>query len=110
MPRGAVASPAATAASPEAAPKVWTRQALDAAAKLLVERRALAHEAAHYAFDNSCGAKAACNKICDDPKKLTYNMVQPLLNQLKETGQINDDDRDHAKQILTNTERRKLAE
>ena len=32
-------------------------------------------------------------------------MVSPLLKQLKESGKFNDDDRDHAKQILTNTER-----
>ena len=59
------------------------------------------HDAARYAFENSCGSKAACKHICDDPKKLTYNMVQPLLKQLKQSGKIADDDRDHHSQILT---------
>ena len=35
---------------------------------------------------------------------------QPLLRQLKENGKFDDDDRDHHAQILTNNERRKLAD
>ena len=109
MPRVASAPAATSPEPPKAAGKVWTKAALDTEARSLVERRKLAHDAARYAFENSCGSKAACKHICDDPKKLTYNRVQPLLKQLKQSGKFADDDRDHHSQILTNTERRKLA-
>ena len=37
-------------------------------------------------------------------------MVEPLLRQLKANGKFDDDSRDHHNQVLTNNERRKLAE
>jgi hypothetical protein len=68
-------------------------------------------EAAQWAYEKKRGSKATCNAE-DSPYKdsgLTYNMIEPLLRELKETGKISDD-RDHHKQILTNMERCRLAE
>ena len=93
-----------------AAKRMRTTSQNDADAVVLAERRKLAHEAARWAVDNGKGSKAARTRFCDDPMKLTYNMMQPLLTQLKTTGKIADEDRDHHNQILTNTERRKLAD
>ena len=111
MPRRA-AEPAADAPAP-AAPtkKARTVAAMDEEARALVARRKLAHDAAHWAFENKKGSWAACaSGLFGDPKVVTRNMIEPLLRQLKATGTLADGDRDHHSQILTNTERRKLAD
>ena len=60
-----------------------------------------------WALKNGAGSKKACSSgLFGD---VTYNMVEPLLRELKVTGKMNAA-RDHAKQLLTNSERRKLAE
>ena len=99
--------------TPEQAPKagkVRTTTQNNQDAKALSERRKLAHAAARWAFENRKGSRAACaSGLFGDPKVVTRNIVEPLLRQLKETGRI-DDHRDHHHQILTNAERRKLAD
>jgi hypothetical protein len=100
------------AEAPATGQKPWTTTALDAEARALAERRKLARDAARWAFEQKKGSKAACKHFYVehniDAKTLTYNMVQPLLKQLKAGGKI-EDDRDHHNQILTDNERRKLA-
>ena len=95
----ATAAAPATPEAPEVAGKACTRQALDAEARALCERRKLAHDAARWVREQE-----RLKHICDDTKKLTYNMVEPLLRQLKKSGKFEGGDRDHHNQILTNTE------
>ena len=59
------------------------------------ERRKQSRAAAEWASENGVGARKACSsgKFGD----VTYNMVHPLLKELKDTGSIAAD-RDHAKQ------------
>ena len=82
-------------------------RALDAKAVELAERRKQTAAAAWWAHGNSKGSKATCNT--GQFGEVTYNMVEPLLRELKETGSIACD-RDHHCQILTNKERRDVAE
>ena len=87
------------------------RRTLDAAAVALKKRRENIIEAARWAHENKRGSKAVC-KAEDSPFKdagLTHNMVEPHLRELR-AGRGIDYVRDHHNQILTNDERRKLAE
>ena len=64
-------------------------------AKVSCERRKLAHAAARWAFENNKGSRVACKSgLFGDPKVVTRTFVEPLLRQLKRTGNI-DDHRDH---------------
>lgn len=110
MPRRAPEA-AAVAPAPAAPPKkVRTTAAMDEEARVLVSRRKLAHDAAVYAHEKKVGSKAALKTgKFGGSEVVTYNMVEPLLRQLKQNGKFDDDDRDHHAQILTNNERRKLA-
>ena len=103
---------AAVAPAPAAPPKkARTIAAMDAEARALVSRRKLAHDAATYAHENKIGSKAALKTgKFGGPDVVTYNMVEPLLRQLKQNGKFDDDGRDHHSQILTNNERHKLAD
>ena len=70
----------------------------------------MARAAVRWAFENNKGSRAACTSgLFGDPKVVTRNIVEPLLRQLKKTGNI-DGHRDHHHQILTNAERWKLAD
>jgi len=86
--------------------KGWSIASLSTAAKLLAKRREQADAAAAWCLEEGVGAKAAVSskKFGD----VTYNMIQPRLSKLKSGAPPSV--RDHAKQILTNSERRKLAE
>ena len=97
---------AVTASKP--ARRLFTASALDADAVRLATRRKQAHNAAVWAHANASGSKAVCNsgRFGDD---LTYNMIEPLLRELKKERCIAAA-RDHHRQILTNEERRQLAE
>ena len=105
----AAAAPAATpeATAETAAKKTRTVAALDAEARALFQRRTSAVAAAKWAHENKVGSRKACST--GKFGNVTYNMVEPLLRELEQYGSISED-RDHAKQILTNDERRKLAE
>ena len=84
---------------------------MDEEARALVSRRKMAHDAATYAYEKKVGSKAALKTgKFGGPEVVTYNMVEPLLRQLKQNGKFGDDGRDHHAQILTNNERCKLAE
>ena len=110
MPRRAADAAAAAPAPAPPAKKEFTRAALDAEAKALANRRKITREAAWYAHEKKIGSKAALKTgLFGDATVVTYNMVEPSLRQIKDTGKIADD-RDHHSQILTNNERRKLAE
>ena len=110
MPRKAVEAAAIAPEPPAAAPKSYTRAALDAAAKALVAKRKAAHDAARWCIENGKGAKAAVKSgFFGDVKVVTYNVIEPLRKQLKINGKFDVDDRDHHNQILTNMEREKLA-
>ena len=68
---------------------------MDEDARNLLARRKMARAAAQWALDNDKGAKAACNSgLFGSSKVVTYNMVHPLLRELKDVGCIADD-RDH---------------
>ena len=56
-------------------------RALDAKAVELAERRKQSSAAAWWAHGNSVGSKAACNT--GKFGEVTYNMVEPLLRELK---------------------------
>ena len=62
---------------------------MDEEARALVSRRKLqpvklAHEAATYAYETKIGSKAALKTgKFGGPQVVTYNMVEPLLRQLK---------------------------
>ena len=109
MPRKAVEAAAIAPEPPAAAPKLFSRAALDAAAKALVAKRQAAHDAARWCVENGKGAKAAVKSgLFGDVKVVTYNVIEPLRKQLKDNGKFDVDDRDHHHQILTNVEREKL--
>ena len=84
----------------------------DAAAQELAERRKLARAAAAWAFENKVGSKAALKDEQFKDRGLTYNMVEPLLKEMKAGGTKKrvDAPRDHHCQVLTNGERIKLAD
>ena len=110
MPRKAVEAAAIAPEPPAAAPKSFSRAALDAAAKALVAKRKAAHDAARWCVENGKGAKAAVKSgLFGDAKVVTRNVIEPLRKQLTDTRKFNVDDRDHHNQILTNVEREKLA-
>ena len=100
------------APAPAAPPKkARTIATMDEEARALVSRRKMAHDAATYAYEKKVGSKAALKTgKFGGPEVVTYNMVEPLLRQLKQNGKVGDDGRDHHAQILTNNERCKLAE
>ena len=91
----------------------YTIAANDEAARELAERRKLAKQCAEFAFNKPCGSKAALKDDQFKGKGLTYNMVEPLLKELKAGPKKNarvNATRDHQKQILTNDERIQLGE
>ena len=91
----------------------YTIAANDEAARELAERRKLAKQCAEFAFNKPCGSKAALKDDQFKGKGLTYNMVEPLLKELKAGPKKNarvNATRDHHKQILTNDERIQLGE
>jgi hypothetical protein len=107
MPRGGAEAAAEAPKLVATVPKVpRTSAAMDNYARVCAERRKQSRAAAEWAHENECGARKACSS--GNFGDATYNMVHPLLQELKEGGSIAAD-RDHAKQILTNTERHKLA-
>ena len=110
-PATAATTPATAAATPTPAAaiakKARTIAAMDAEARALFKRRTDARAAAIWAHENDVGSRKACSS--GKFGNVTYNMVEPLLRELEQYGSIADD-RDHAKQILTNDERRKLAQ
>ena len=107
MPRRAAEAAHAVAKPKVAAKKSRTTAANDLEAVKLAERRKQSHAAAVWAHANEKGSKAACKS--GQFGDVTYNMVEPLLRELKANGKISAE-RDHHHQILTNEERRKLAE
>ena len=78
----------------------------------MAERRKLARAAAAYAYEHGVGSKAALNSSQFSDCGVTYNMVEPLLKELKAGGKMLrvDAPRDYPSQILTNGERIQLAE
>jgi hypothetical protein len=96
----------------ERAAKPRDIKAMDEQARALAGRRKLARAAAQSAFENGVGAKAALKTDQFKDKGLTYNMVHPLIVELKGAGKNVrlDAPRDHHNQILTNAERLALAE
>ena len=110
MPGRAAEDAAAAPETENRVKKVRTTVQLNAEAIFLCEKRKQAHAAAHWALENGKGSRAACaSGRFGDVKVVTRNVVEPLLRELKEHGKIADD-RDHHHQILSNIERRKLAE
>tara|TARA_B110000046_G_scaffold128325_1_gene134724 strand:+ start:965 stop:2272 length:1308 start_codon:yes stop_codon:yes gene_type:complete len=110
MPRRSHALAAAEPTAKNESNKDYTAKGIEAAARALRKRREQAVAAARWAFEKGHGSKRAATGA-DSPFKdvgLTYNMIQPLLTELKLTGQICDI-RDHHNQILTNEERRHVA-
>ena len=112
MQRGRAAAAAAEMKAAAPAPRRRSTAAMDEYARAMAARRKLAHEAAQCAFENGVGAKAALNTDQFKGAGLTYNMVHPLLAELKAPGKNVrvDAPRDHPKQVLTNAERLQLAE
>lgn len=114
MPRGAAAPAVVVPAAKKHGSATGTIAANDAAAQELAERRKLARAAAAaaWAFESEVGSKAALKNECFKDRGLTYNMVEPLLKELKAGGKKKrvDAPRDHHCQVLTNDERIKLAE
>ena len=79
MPPKAVEAAAIAPEPPAAAPKSFSRAALDAAAKALVAKRKAAHDAARWCVENGKGAKAAVKSgLFGDVKVVTYNVIEPL--------------------------------
>ena len=112
MPRAHRTGSTAAQTTAKAPAKKRTIAANDEAARDLAARRKLACEAAQCAFANSVGSKKALKQDDFKDRGVTYNMVEPLLVELKAGGTKKrmDAPRDHPKQILTNQERRDLAE
>ena len=105
-PAAAVLEPAKTSKRPTSAKEIDRLQVQ------LASRREQVKAAARWAFEKKCGSKRACHGE-DSPFKdmdLTYNMVEPLLRELKKTGGVLSDVRSHHSQILIDSERLKLAE
>lgn len=111
MPRRAAAPAADALAAAKRGSNTGSIAANDTAAQELAERRKLARAAAAWAFENKVGSKAALKDEQFKGRGLTYNMVQPLLKELKAGGTKRrvDAPRDHHCQVLTNDERIKLA-
>ena len=111
MPRRAAAPAAVVPAAKKHGSVTGSITANDAAAQELAERRKLARATAAYAFEKEVGSKAALKNEQFKDRGLTYNMVEPLLKELKAGGtkQRVDAPRDHHCQVLTNNERIKLA-
>jgi hypothetical protein len=112
MPRRAAAPAADAPAAARCGSNTGSISANDAAAQELAERRKFARAAAAWAFENNVGSKAALKEEQFKDRGLTYNMVEPLLKELKAGGTKLrvDAARDHHCQVLTNNERVKLAE
>ena len=111
MSRRVATAAAVTPEQPQAAKRVRTTSQNDADAVVLAERRKLAHEAARWAVDNGKGSKAAVlSGLFGTKETVTYNMIEPLMRELKSNNGKFLDDRDHHRQLLTNQERIKLAE
>jgi hypothetical protein len=112
MPRGAAAPAAVVPAAANGGGTTGSIAANDLAAQELAERRKLARAAAAWAYENEVGSKAALKNDQFKDRGLTYNMVEPLLKELKAGGTKRrvDAPRDHHCQVLTNDERVKLAE
>ena len=112
MPRRPPAPAAVAPTAKKSGSATGSIAANDAAARELAERRKLAHAAAAWAFENKVGSKATLKEEQFKDSGLTYNMVEPLLKELKAGGtkQRVDAPRDHHCQVLTNLERVKLAE
>ena len=83
--RAAEAAPAAAEPTKRASCHGSTA-ANDAKAKKLAERRKKSHDAAVWAHNAGKGSKAACKQ--EQFKGITYNMVEPLLRELKANGSI----------------------
>jgi hypothetical protein len=111
MSRRVATAAAVTPEQPQAAKRMRTTSQNDADAVVLAERRKLAHEAARWAVDNGKGSKAAVlSGLFGTKETVTYNMIEPLMRELKSNNGKFLDDRDHHRQLLTNQERMKLAE
>ena len=112
MARGARTGAAVAQTTAKAPAKKLTIAANDEAARDLAARRKLAREAAQWAFANGVGSKKALKQDDFKDRGVTYNMVEPLLVELKAGGTKKrmDAPRHHPKQILTNQERLDLAE
>ena len=112
MPRGAAEPAAVAPAAAKAAGKKRSIAAMDEEARAMAERRKLARAAAAYAYENGISSKAALKSEQFKDSGVTYNMVEPLLKELKAGGKKLrvDAPRDYPFQILTNDERIKLAQ
>ena len=96
---------------PQTDKKVRTTLQNDEDAKTLFYRRKMAHDAARWAYDQKKGSKAAVKSgYFGDPETVTRNMIEPLIRELKSNAGKFLDDRDHHNQVLTNSERVKLAQ
>ena len=102
----ALTPPAERTAALEEHKRSRTIAANDADALELATRRKNIRDAATYAVENQMGTR----KVLSLEKfgSVTVNMVEPYRRYLKENGRL-PDDRDHHRQILTNSERLKLA-
>ena len=112
MPESRAAAATAAKKAAKAAAKPYTTAARIKRAQALADRRDLARACAQAAYENGVGAKAALKSDQFAGKGLTYNMVQPLLAELKAADTKKrrvDAPRDHHRQILTNDERLTLA-
>ena len=110
MPRRTGALAAVAAVDAKAPGKKRTIAAMDEQASALAERHKLVRAAAAYAFENNVGSKAALKTVQFKDSGVTYNMVEPLLRELKAGGKKSrtDSARDHHSQVLTNDERLQL--
>ena len=112
MPRSVPAAAPATLVPPPSAHRIRTVAQNNEDARVLCERRKLVHAAARWAFDGGKGSKAAMKSgYFGVSPNVTRNMIEPLIRELKANNGkfMAGGERDHHAQILTNTERRKLA-
>ena len=102
MPRTAAAPAAAAPVAANHGSNTGSIAANDTAAQELAERRKLARAAAAWAFESKVGSKTALKDEQFKDRGLTYNMVEPLLKELKVGGkkQRVDAPRDHHSQVL----------